>query len=254
MSISEKPPVALPHSVLGDTRFTPKAPREHLVPTNTTGAAGERDATGVTFDEGVLAGGSILGRPTGEGLKVLLKALAFEGFKVKHTGFDNVWVPRAAFESDPAGHFHFENRKQVAAWVTELKLIEWKSCTQDRAGDGFSQYLFALTGAELEVAEQLGPDRYKVVLHNRNSGLVRVATVPEIIEVATTAVWQLTVQLAPNLDGWSRYEGQVVDLEPTDPIGDLFAGEGEGPKLLGERPKRAPVEYELDVLGLFGGE
>lgn len=189
----------------------PRPPRG-LVTVNTTGARGERRIVQVHPHR--------VKRPNGHGLQFLLNAMADIGYPdIPPTGFDAVDIPQEAHE----GGFTFSSNRMVREWCEHFRFVEVKTCTQERADDGFGRFLFGFPYAEIRAAEILG-DRYIVVLYNSLTGQIRESSLPDLLGRASSKAWQLTVQLAPTEVVWEGHD--VLDLfggpPPELDVFDLF--------------------------------
>ena len=169
----------------------PRPPRSETF-TTTTGARGEKRATG----------GQRRPRPKGEGLRIVLEAMADIGFEdIPPTGFDAIDVPLEAGED-----FTFLSRTQVRRWCDQFVFVEVKTCTQDRADGGFGKFLFTIPVSELRAAEILG-DRFIMVLYNQNTGQTLETSAEALLARASSTNWVLQIQLAPTKKKW---EGPTV--------------------------------------------
>ena len=126
-------------------------------------------------------------RPKGVGLKVLLTALRDSGIAIKGSSFDAI-----AFADSLS--VDFTDVQQVAATLPAMSFVEIRSANQSRGKPGFEGFFFALTEAEILAAEALG-SRHKVALFNKQTGDLRITSVPEILALAKSSNWQLSVQL-----------------------------------------------------------
>ena len=146
---------------------------------NQSGASGERLA--VAEMEHWIA------RPSGTGLKTLLKLLLDNGSAVKGSSFDVIHVPGLST-------LDFTNESDLRSAFPSMTFIEIKTATQSRVKPGFGGFFFALTESEITAAEILGA-RHRVALFNRLTGEVLLTSVSEILAKAKSSNWQLSVQL-----------------------------------------------------------
>lgn len=154
------------------------AKRAHLVRlSNQRGAAGELELISSMSDW--------VQRPRGRSLQHLLNELERTGISIKWSSFDAVSVPEP---------IDFENPIEIRRHIREIVFIEIKTANQARVRSGFQGFFFALTESEIEAAEQLG-ERHRVALFNKISSELLLTSVPEIIHLAKSTNWQVSIQL-----------------------------------------------------------
>lgn len=157
-----------------------KDKRQHLARmANQSGAAGEL-STLAEMEHWVP-------RPRGDGLKVLLSALAETGLVIKGSSFDAVAFPTAE-------QIDFTDQEIVRSALSRMTFIEIKTANQKRVRPGFTGFFFALTEGEIAASDVL-KERHRVALYNNLTGELLLTSVPEILARTKSMNWQLSIQL-----------------------------------------------------------
>jgi len=130
---------------------------------------------------------SMIPRPKGKTLKVILKALANKGINIKGTSFDAIIVPDGI-------DVDFSNVESLQASIGELIFVEIKTTKKESVKDDFSGYFFALSEGEIAASEAL-EERYQVILYNYVQKKYLKTTVADILSRSKSRTWQLSLQL-----------------------------------------------------------
>ena len=126
-------------------------------------------------------------KPRGNGLRVLLAALAESGVVIKGTSFDAISLADEIT-------IDFTEIESVRTALPKMTFIEIKTANQKRVRTDFSGFFFALTENEITAATAL-KSRYRVALYNKITGDILLTSVPEILARTKSMNWQLSVQL-----------------------------------------------------------
>jgi hypothetical protein len=154
--------------------------REHVARlSNQNGIAGEQAA--------VIQMASWIHKPKGRGMKNLMRALHEAGIPIKPSSFDALVLPEGET-------LDFDDVAALKRLLPRMTFIEIKTANQSRVQEDFGGFFFALTEREIEASAHLG-DRHRVALYNKQTGVLRMTSVREILARARSTTWQLSVQL-----------------------------------------------------------